>query len=109
MSAPAGPGSDLASRVQQYLDERRRLGFKLYSPARALPNFERFVTNTGHTGPLTIDLMVQWARQVQARHMVDGLADSDTATQRHSGAPAGGAAAVHALATAIRAGHRSSG
>ena len=62
MSAAVGPGADLASRVRQYVDERRRLGFKLCSAARALPNFERFVTNTGHTGPLTIELMVQWAR-----------------------------------------------
>lgn len=82
MSAAVGPGADLASRVRQYVDERRRLGFKLCSAARALPNFERFVTNTGHTGPLTIELMVQWARQVQANHMVDGLVDSGTAARR---------------------------
>ena len=82
MSAPAGPSSDLAARVQQYLEERRRLGFKLRTPARALPNFEHFVANTGHVGPLTMDLMTQWARQVQPKHMVDGLADSDTAARR---------------------------
>lgn len=63
MIASADPGSDLASRVQQYLDERRRLGFKLCSRGRALPNFERYVTKSGHAGPLTVDLMAQWARQ----------------------------------------------
>ena len=82
MSAPVVPSGDLASRVRQYLDERRRLGFKLCSTARALSSFERFVTNTGHTGPLTIEQMAQWARQVQATHMVDGLVCSDTAARR---------------------------
>lgn len=82
MSAPVVPSSDLAFRVRQYLDERRRLGFKLSSTARALSSFERFVTNTGHTGPLTIEQMAQWARQVQATYMVDGLVGSDTAARR---------------------------
>ena len=82
MSAPVGTGSDLALKVQQYVDERRRLGFKLCSAARALPSFERFVATTGHAGPLTNDLMVRWARQVQANHMVDGLVDSATAARR---------------------------
>ena len=82
MSAPSVTSSDLAARAQQYLDERRRLGFKLCSPGHALRNFERFVTDTGHAGPLTVDLMAQWARQVQPRYMVDGYADSDTAARR---------------------------
>ena len=82
MSAPAGLGSDLASRVQQFLDERGRLGFKLRSPARSLPSFVRFVTGAGHTGPLTIDLMAQWARQVQPIRLVDGEPDNATAARR---------------------------
>jgi integrase len=82
MSAPCGPSSDLTTRVQQYLQERRRLGFKLCSPGHALRNFARFVTGIGHTGPLTVDLMAQWARQVQPRYLVDGRADSDTAARR---------------------------
>jgi len=61
MSAPA----ELVARVQQYLVERRRLGFKMRSPGHALGNFARFVTDTGHTGPLTVELMAQWARQAQ--------------------------------------------
>lgn len=64
MSAPVGTGSDLAFKVQQYVDERRRLGFKLCSAARALPSFERFVATTGHAGPLTIELMVRWAQKI---------------------------------------------
>ena len=82
MSAAVGSGSDLASRVQQYLDERRRFGFKLCSRGRALPNFERYVTKSGHAGPLTVDLMAQWARRAQPRYMVNGLADSNTAARR---------------------------
>ena len=52
MSARSVPGSDLSARVQQYLDERRRLGFKLCSPGHALRNFARFVTDASHAGPL---------------------------------------------------------
>ena len=47
MSAPAGLGSDLASRVQQFLDERRRLGFEMRLPAHALPSFARFANDAG--------------------------------------------------------------
>ena len=82
MNAPEGPSNNLASRVQQFLDERRRLGFKLQAALRMLPAFERFVANADHTGPLTIDLMVQWASQVHARHMVDGQADRGTVARR---------------------------
>jgi integrase len=82
MSAPSGPGCDLTARVQQYLDERRRLGFKLCSPGYALRNFARFVTKARHVGPLKVDLMAQWARKVQPRYLVDGQADGDTAARR---------------------------
>ena len=82
MSARSGPGSDLSARVQQYLDERRRLGFKLCSPGHALRNFARFVTDAGHAGSLKVELMTQWARQVQPRYIVDGQAAGDTAARR---------------------------
>lgn len=82
MSAPADLGSDLASRVQQFLDERRRLGFTMRLPAHALPSFARFVADAGQTGPLTVDLMARWARQVQPRHLVDGVPDNATAARR---------------------------
>ena len=54
----------LQAWVQQYLTERRRLGFHLRSPGHALPNFARFVEASKHTGALTVELMAQWARQV---------------------------------------------
>jgi hypothetical protein len=41
---------DLQARVQQYLTERRRLGFHLRSPGHALPNFARFVEHRSTPG-----------------------------------------------------------
>ncbi|NJN00332.1 MAG: hypothetical protein HC793_01255 [Aquincola sp.] len=56
MNAPM----DLQARVQQYLTERRRLGFHLRSPGHALPNFARFVEVLDNpTGSdITVDLAV---------------------------------------------------
>lgn len=73
MSAPA----ELAARVQEYLIERRGLGFKMRSPGHALGTFARFITDTGHAGPLTVELMAQWARQAQG-----GQASIETAARR---------------------------
>lgn len=73
MSAPV----DLHARVQQYLAERRRLGFQMRSPGHALANLTRFVRDTGHAGPLTVALMAQWARQARS-----GQASSETAARR---------------------------
>ena len=73
MNAPM----DLQARVQQYLAERRRLGFHLRSPGHALPNFARFVEASKHSGPLTVELMAQWARQAQG-----GKASAETAASR---------------------------
>lgn len=82
MNAARTPRSDLAAKVEQFLDERRRLGFKLEAAWLMLPAFERFVTNADHTGPLTIGLMVRWASQIHARHMVDGQVDRGTVARR---------------------------
>ena len=82
MNAPVFPSQDLAAKVQQYLDERRRLGFKLRTAERVLKDFERFVAGADHAGPLTVELMVQWAPQVHATHLVDGQADSGTSARR---------------------------
>ena len=82
MSAPSCPSIDLTNRVEQYLAGRLRLGFKPCSSDHALRNFTRFVADTSHDGPLTVDLMALWARQVQPRYMVDGQANGDTAARR---------------------------
>lgn len=82
MNAPAVPSRDLAAKVQQFLDERRRLGFKMRTAERVLHDFERFVAGADHTGPLTTELMVQWAPRVHATHLVDGQADRGTSARR---------------------------
>jgi integrase len=58
----------LLARVEQYLAERRQLGFKLRSMGHGLPSFARYVAKTGHHGPLTVELMADWARQAKAGH-----------------------------------------
>jgi integrase len=56
----------LQARVEQYLGERRRLGFKLDNMEHRLASFARHVSSVGHHGPLTVDLMAEWARQAKA-------------------------------------------
>ena len=58
----------LQARVEQYLAERRLLGFKLDNMAHRLASFARYVANAGHHGPLTVELMADWARQAKAGH-----------------------------------------
>ena len=58
----------LRARVEQYLAERRQLGFELSTMGHALARFTRYVTKVGHQGPLTIDLMAAWARQAKGGH-----------------------------------------
>ena len=38
------------------------LGFELRSPAYALRSFARHVQAAGHRGPLTVEIMSEWAR-----------------------------------------------
>jgi integrase len=54
--------TSLQALVERYLVERRRLGFALRSPAYALRSFARHVQAIGHRGPLTVELMTDWAR-----------------------------------------------
>jgi integrase len=58
----------LQARVDQYLAERRRLGFELRSMGHGLARFARYVAKVGHQGPLTVDLMAAWARQAESGH-----------------------------------------
>ena len=57
MTAP----TTMLESVEQYVGERRRLGFALRSEANQLRAFARFAADLGHVGPLTLDLAVQWA------------------------------------------------
>jgi integrase len=58
---------DLQAKVDEYLAERRRLGFELRSMAPTLKSFTSYAERMGHQGPLTIDVMAEWARQDKAQ------------------------------------------
>ncbi len=47
--------------VDEYLNARRGLGFGLETQEGYLRNFARHAERSGHSGPLTIELAVQWA------------------------------------------------
>ena len=53
----------LQQRVADYLAERHRLGFVLRSRGTLLAGFARYVAERKHRGPLTADIMIEWARQ----------------------------------------------
>jgi len=59
MSAP----TTLQALVCDYLAERHRLGFELKSCGRTLMSFACYVDALEHCGPLTVEIMAQWARQ----------------------------------------------
>jgi integrase len=59
MSAP----TSLQSRVERFLVERHRLGFSERTQAYALRSFARHVQAMGHRGPLTVEIMADWARR----------------------------------------------
>lgn len=52
--------------VQEYLDERRDLGFAMNYADTMLVGFARFADASGHRGPLSPELVTRWARD-QAR------------------------------------------
>lgn len=56
----------LQARVEQYLAERRKLGFGLRSMGPRLFSFARYVAAASHHGPLSVELMAAWARQAKA-------------------------------------------
>ena len=49
--------------VVNYLAERRRLGSELHKTGLALASLARYVEALGHAGPLTVQVMVDWARR----------------------------------------------
>ena len=49
-------------RVEDYLAERRRLGFHLRHGALALASFVRYLERRGPQGPLTVEVRADWAR-----------------------------------------------
>ncbi|MBK6637912.1 MAG: tyrosine-type recombinase/integrase [Rhodocyclaceae bacterium] len=57
------PDTTLQALVERYLDERHRLGFSARTQAYALRSFARHVQAVGHIGPITVDVMADWARR----------------------------------------------
>ena len=54
---------DVVVLVERYLAERRRLGFELRHCGYSLRSFARHVQRSSHRGPLTLEVMTQWAAQ----------------------------------------------
>lgn len=54
--------ASLQTRVEQYLTERRVLGFSGRSEMYSLRSFARHVQVVRHRGPLTVEVMAEWAR-----------------------------------------------
>ncbi len=52
----------IVALVQDYLVLRRGLGYQLASQGKALLSFARFLDRIGHSGPVTVELAVRWAR-----------------------------------------------
>lgn len=48
-------------RVEDYLNARRRMGYKLQIEGGQLYRFARFAEDRGHIGPLTLEVAVAWA------------------------------------------------
>lgn len=59
MNAP----TTMQPHAKNYLDERRRLGFGLRSPGYSINSFARYIDDLGHQGPLTVEVMADWARR----------------------------------------------
>jgi integrase len=66
----------MVALVEEYLAQRRSLGFALRIEGQQLLSFARFADSIGHRGPLTVDLVLQWAmlpskrwRQFPARRL----------------------------------------
>ena len=58
-----GMTDDLVVLVERYLAERQRLGFELRHSGYCLRSLARHVRRSNHLGPLTLEVMAQWAAQ----------------------------------------------
>jgi len=52
----------MVAQVKQYVSYRRKLGYKLRTEAGQLLNFAKYADSSGHTGPITTELILRWAR-----------------------------------------------
>jgi hypothetical protein len=53
----------LQARIDDFLAERRRLGFELRSWDTFLAGFAHHVSSRHHRGALTVEIMTDWIRQ----------------------------------------------
>lgn len=53
----------MATHAENYLNERRRLGFSLRNPGYAVISFARYIDALNSQEPLTVEIMADWARQ----------------------------------------------
>jgi integrase len=73
----------LATRIDDYIAERHRLGFELHSRDTLLAGFARYVASQHHRGPLTVELMANWARQDKWHRGTPGTWAARLARLRH--------------------------
>lgn len=73
----------LQTRIDDYLAERRRLGFELRSRDTFLAGFARYVASRHHRGPLTVELMAEWARHDKWNRGTPGTWAARLARLRH--------------------------
>jgi hypothetical protein len=88
----------LQARIDSYIAERRQLGFQLHSLDTLLAGFARYVAGQHHRGPLTVELMANWARQDKWHRGTPGTWAGRLAKVRH-----------FALPEAVRTGYRDTG
>ena len=55
----------MQTRVEEYLAERRRLGYHLRSTGLALRSFARYVDGLDLSALLSVEVMAAWARQAK--------------------------------------------
>ncbi|MGZ8172895.1 MULTISPECIES: tyrosine-type recombinase/integrase [Methylobacter] len=53
----------METHAENYLNERRRLGFGLRNPGYAVISFARYIDALNSQEPLTVEIMADWARQ----------------------------------------------
>ncbi|MEI7836700.1 MAG: tyrosine-type recombinase/integrase [Planctomycetota bacterium] len=52
----------MLKQAEEYLNFRRQLGYQLRSGAYLLREFGRYADQSGHTGPITTELVLRWVR-----------------------------------------------
>jgi len=62
--------NSIKAAVQRYLEERRSLGFQMRAQGAELMRFARYADARNLRGPLTLDLMLGWARE-HVKHTSD--------------------------------------